>query len=186
MTATNNFNNSQFQQCRNCEYDHAHGACPTVGKTCMACQKTGHFANVCRSKPQAIHEVQLNEMEEHNREPDNQTAEIDEPMTNLFVGQIKEANNGTPDLWFTDVCICDDVVHFKLDTGSEANILPTRTYNKIQAMLFTFSGHHIKRMGKSLYQYKTKRSSSRWSLNVRPFWEKQRASNSSYWPSWMS
>ena len=85
-------------------------------------------------------------MEIHNQEPNNQ---IDELMGDLFVGEIKEADTRTPDLWFAVVWICDNVVHFKLDTGSEANVLPIRTYNKIWAtplqkstcMLVTCSGH---------------------------------------------
>ena len=64
-------------------------------------------------------------MEEHNQEPDNQTAKMDELMADLFMGEIKKADNGTPDLWFADVRVCYDVVHFKLDTGSVANVLST-------------------------------------------------------------
>ena len=148
--------------------------------------ETKHFAKVCRNKPQVIHEVWWNGTVECNHEPNNQTAEIDKLMPDLFVGKLKEANNGTPDLWFMDVRICDNVVHFKLDTRSEANVLPTRTYNKIWATplwkstctLVTFSGHHINYTGWESHSTSERGSSSRWSLNVRPFWEKQHASNS--------
>lgn len=36
--------------CNNCGYDHVNKPCPATGKTCKHCQKTNHFASVCRSR----------------------------------------------------------------------------------------------------------------------------------------
>ena len=73
----------------------------------MACRKTGHFSKVCHSKPQTVHEVRSDETEQCSQEPNNQAAEIDELMADLFVGEIKKANNITPDLWFVDMHMCN-------------------------------------------------------------------------------
>ena len=72
-------------------------------------------------------------------------------MADLFIREIKTATDKVPDLWFADLWVCDTTLCFKLDTGSEANVIPTRIYNQIQAAplqpltctLITFSGHRI-------------------------------------------
>lgn len=43
-------NNKKPTQCGYCGKGHPRGECPAKGKSCMRCNKKGHFANVCRSK----------------------------------------------------------------------------------------------------------------------------------------
>ena len=134
-----------------CGNNHTWGACPAIGKICMACRKTGHFGKVCHSKPQTLHEVQADKIGNNSHELNNQTSEKDKLMAELFIGEIKAATNNTPDLWFVDVQVCSDNMHFRLDTGSEENILPKQIYKQIRAtpfrkstcMLVTFTRHHI-------------------------------------------
>ena len=45
-----------FEKCGRYGYGHTQDRrCPASGQTCRKCQKTGHFARVCRKK--ALHEV---------------------------------------------------------------------------------------------------------------------------------
>ncbi|CAC5407235.1 unnamed protein product [Mytilus coruscus] len=53
QTSGSNYpSHSRPSKCRNCggQYPHKNGQCPAHGKTCNACHKFNHFANVCRGK----------------------------------------------------------------------------------------------------------------------------------------
>ena len=36
---------------------HAKDSCPAMGKTCLKCKKANHFANMCKTRDQKVHEV---------------------------------------------------------------------------------------------------------------------------------
>ena len=46
--------------CGRCGKTHAKDSCPAMGKTCLKCKKANHFANMCKTRDQKVHEVSDN------------------------------------------------------------------------------------------------------------------------------
>ncbi|KAK9711483.1 RNase H-like domain found in reverse transcriptase [Popillia japonica] len=112
-------------KCQRCEMQHDFGKCPAWGQTCNKCKRPNHFARCCRTKN--ICEIGNNDTS-GNVEIDNTELET------LNLGSITEANkpypvcniieNGARE-WMEKIQVGSNLlVNFKLDTGSEANILP--------------------------------------------------------------
>ena len=150
----------QRGQCNKCGYKHNKGQCPAYGKDCGSCGKTGHFAKVCRGRPPTTSTAQVSELQtDPNNIPeqwervqrDNTTEDEDE----LFVGAIMDEYKEQSELWYEDAKANGVNVRFKLDTGSEANILPVRIYNKIpdtklrppKCRLVTYTGQRVNPVG---------------------------------------
>ena len=178
---------SKFQ-CKKCAYTHQRGACPAFGKQCTNCKRIGHFYKVCtRSKAQntPVNEVSTdpnNEPPEWSREAATiddlfvgSMADVDNNSVNsvkmcqpttcvpmaryeLFVGSIADGSTESANLWYANLSLGDTSVRFKLDTGSEANIIPLGVFNKLQGRtlkpstchLVTFSGQRIKPEGEAV------------------------------------
>ena len=99
--------------CSNCGSQHPKKQCPAFGKQCRKCNKLNHFAKCCRSSKHKIEAV------------DNS------PKSDLFVGAI-DHNNRTElgaDECYTTLNVEGHLVKFKVDTGSQVNILPSSLYN---------------------------------------------------------
>ena len=142
--------------CDRCGYVHRGQGCPAAGKTCNSCRKVGHFAQVCRSKQQRqVWDIQ--EVDQYE-----QYAAIDgveqEQMDDLFVGEVRNADNHN-DLWFREVTVGKTQrIRFKLDTGSEANIISRAIFEQLddkvvleppRCRLVTYSGHRIVPQGET-------------------------------------
>ena len=52
--------------CGRCGKTHAKNSCPAMGKTCLKCKKPNHFANMCKTQDQKVHEVSDNPYEVSN------------------------------------------------------------------------------------------------------------------------
>ena len=50
----------QRGSCGRCGKSHAKDSCPAMGKTCLKCKKANHFANMCKTRDQKVHEVSDN------------------------------------------------------------------------------------------------------------------------------
>ena len=104
----------------NCGQHHPKRQCPAYGKTCHACRKPNHFERCCCSKN--VHGVD----ESRHTDPDN-----------LFVGTVNKNRGQTKteikkDECFVTLDIQDMPVRFKVDTGSQANIIPVSIYRKLK------------------------------------------------------
>lgn len=154
--------NRQFIKCDNCGYSHPKGQCPARGKECIGCKKIGHFIRVCRSSAsntKPINEIRMYQHYERFREEDQQSinnrTEYDDE--DLFIGMIGTDKETKDDLWYADINIEGQDVHFKLDTGSEANIIPTQIMNTLQNItvkparcrLITYTGERVKPEGEA-------------------------------------
>ena len=69
----------------------------------------------------------------------------------LFIGELYTKEEDQAGLWYTNIKMKNQTVRFKLDTGSEANLIPCHMYNKLSGAtlkpsmckLITYSGHRI-------------------------------------------
>ena len=136
-------------QCNKCGYTHQRGACPAYGKQCTNCKRTGHFYKMCtrrRNNMAPINEINL---DDNNKPP--QWFEENAAMDELFIGSISDNNQEFSKLWYSKICLGTTQVHFKLDTGSEANIIPLKVFSKLdhqvlrpsKCKLITYSGQCI-------------------------------------------
>ena len=144
-------NSAYRQQCGNCGYSHGQGNCPARGKQCLACGKVGHFGKVCRGRTsETAVTTPVNEIYMDNEEqPETETRGYDmEDDYELFVGEIAGKRE---QLWYTDIQVGGHKIRFKLDSGSEANIIPRRIYEQVNATqltstrcrLVTYSGQRL-------------------------------------------
>ncbi|MCG7879449.1 MAG: RNase H-like domain-containing protein, partial [Candidatus Thiodiazotropha endolucinida] len=111
-------------KCGNCGYKHTRSeTCKAKGKQCNFCHKWNHFENVCRSK-KSVHEVS-----ERNYDSQVQNSDSDD----FFVDSV-ESNKFVNDQAFVEIEVGPSYVpiNFKIDTGSQVNILPFQTYKKLK------------------------------------------------------
>ena len=128
--------------------------CPAAGKLCNVCKKIGHFAQVCRSRQQR--EVYTIQEDGHNEAVDGiEQEQLDE----LFIGELTSTDSDSG-LCYKEVSVGDKQrITFKLDTGSEANVIPWAIYGQLdnkpalqrpRCRLITYSGHRISPRGETI------------------------------------
>lgn len=108
-------------QCRKCGDRHEKRNCPAYGKRCRKCKHLHHFEKCCRSK-RKIHGLEEREANVDSDCPDD-----------FFVGSITE-NRKTEILGnecYTTYKVQGRNIKFKIDTGAQVNILPTKIYEKL-------------------------------------------------------
>lgn len=121
--------------CGYCGRKHKKGECPAFGQTCKKCHKLNHWAIVCRSATKSIDFVE---------------DDSDLEDTDLYVDSIQGLY---PDTAFADIKInTGNSIRFKLDSGSQANIIPYSMYKKLHSppklktsssKLFGYSGQRL-------------------------------------------
>ena len=138
--------------CGKCGYVHARDNCPARGKQCIVCSRMGHFAKVCRSRQQqntTVSAINMDDKKEEEAWAEEETEQTQEDKyAHLFIGAVSGDSTNNSKLWFDTLKICGEEMSFKLDSGSEANILPERIFRKLPNMglgkptccLITYSG----------------------------------------------
>ena len=89
---------------------HAKDSCPAMGKTCLKCKKANHFANMCKTRDQKVHEVSDKPQQESDSSFVESISEDVNQINQVFV-DIEIGNKKIP-------------VSFKLDTGPQVNVIP--------------------------------------------------------------
>ena len=107
-------------KCSCCDTTHANRACSAYGKACNKCGKSGHFARVCRSKP---NDGKVRYVSHYD--PTDGTAE-------MFVGMVKNAHTATDNKWTQKLRVDNCTISFKLDTGSDVSIISEKQYQCIK------------------------------------------------------
>ena len=110
----------EFPKCYNCGgvFSKSH-QCPAKGKSCIKCKKLNHFAKMCRSSQRNVHSIETGESSTETPSQyfiesiQSKEETYNEPVAKLYL--TKERMN----------------VEFKIDTGAEANVIPTRTIDKM-------------------------------------------------------
>lgn len=109
------------RKCFNCGglWPHEQGKfCPARNKTCKACKKRGHFADVCRGKSQQGGPNTAHRLSEHSSDSDSD----DQAFT------LQRNNSKAPKVTLT---IGDRDIDFIVDTGASVNVISHDTYSKI-------------------------------------------------------
>lgn len=107
--------------CGRCGKSHAKDSCPAMGKTCLKCKKANHFANMCKTRDQKVHEVSDNPYQVSD---------------SLFVESISEDVHQINQV-FVDIEIGHKKipVSFKLDTGAEVNVIPLHVSTNLSVII---------------------------------------------------
>lgn len=124
--------------CKNCGNKfHEKGTCPAKGKQCHFCHKWNHFSKVCRAK--SVNDILC-----------------DEDQDEIFVESVN--SNISNGMVFAEICVGpkNKPINFKIDTGSQVNILPLSEFQnlgiksalkKSNLRLTTYNGTPLKSMG---------------------------------------
>ncbi|CAH0766349.1 unnamed protein product, partial [Diatraea saccharalis] len=93
--------------------------CPARGKECTKCRKLNHFAKVCYTKLHTVRAVNNNELNNSSGEE-------------YYCGSVLHITDCLNICWEEKLLIENSIyVKFKLDTGSEVNLIPYQVYNKL-------------------------------------------------------
>ena len=112
------------QPCRYCSRIHMSQQCSAYGKMCTRCGKMGHYKKVCRSKSNhAVHELQV-KMAQDSQDEEIETVSINSIYLN------KNWSLTTADI---EMQVGKNTVEilYKIDTGSEGNIMPLYIFKKL-------------------------------------------------------
>ena len=126
----------QFQQgaCTNCGESHPPRQCRAYGKTCRACGLRNHFARFCRktqAEPRQRYQGRrpVNMVEANEPDFDVTTDQLEE----LFVGTIDSTHVQYNEVdWHITMPVNKRKITFKIDTGSQANIIPLKLFRNIR------------------------------------------------------
>nr|XP_054928052.1 uncharacterized protein LOC129385442 [Dermacentor andersoni] len=98
-------------QCRRCNRKHRPKQCPAFGKKCYVCQGVNHFSMCCR-KSTEVSEV-------------NKLQESDFDVLDVC------SKGGKTNEWTVNAQVNGQGISFKIDTGSQASLLPFSVYRKL-------------------------------------------------------
>ena len=132
-----------FANCKFCGRGHNRGNCPPHGKSCNDCGASNHFAQCCpritrRPNPQ---QTCYRPIREINHQPDTEEDECKNFVGAITVeGLEKEINETTlhsldaedEELEWSVILESNGTnINYKLDTGSQVNVLPKKEYTKL-------------------------------------------------------
>ena len=136
-------------QCNKCGIIHERKKCPAYGKICHKCKLPHHFAKMCKSKIRK----DVHNLDENSSESDYE---------NLYVGSISSSRKKT-EISENECFVSMDVngiqVKFKIDTGSQANVITNKVFKKVKSSnsvlvksnsrLTSYTGDRLKVLGKT-------------------------------------
>ncbi|KAI5725802.1 hypothetical protein M8J77_020328 [Diaphorina citri] len=137
---------SQFDgKCETCGWFHGGNVvCPARNRQCNACGERGHFSKVC---DKVLLNREVDAMDNHESSNDEYY------VLNIDAVNINKVSGGSDEKsWTKKVLVNNYPIEFKLDTGSETNILPSKylhflrprpVLKKSSVKLEAYGGHHI-------------------------------------------
>lgn len=130
-------------KCRKCNESHDFKNCPAFGYKCKRCGSYNHFTKCCRSKQvdcindeddsdKCLDSVNFNRINISQIEKSNVLNNIksNDINTDFFIEMIQNSKS-TKNGWFQEILIEKFSVNFKLDSGSDVNILPYKLFQKL-------------------------------------------------------
>lgn len=112
--------------CEQCLTVHAHNRYPAYRKICVYCKSVGHFAVACKKKRgQRPLIKQTNALDQQNQ---SYIVEEEESRESFYIDSLDvfTLNESRNTKWFETIKVNDNFIDFKIDTGSETDVLPTR------------------------------------------------------------
>ena len=109
---------------RYCSGIHVPQQCPAYGKMCARCRKMGHYKKVCRSRKECeVHEIDVEVAQEFQ----------DEQIEIVSIDSVCSNRNQSVITPYLDTFADKNKVEipYKIDTGSEGNIMPLYIFKKI-------------------------------------------------------
>ncbi|XP_064472560.1 uncharacterized protein K02A2.6-like isoform X1 [Ornithodoros turicata] len=137
-------------RCKKCNSNHEPKKCPAYGKVCRKCKKRNHFAVCCKLRQKVADGVYL--------------ADDETDSDGLDVLEVCNGRDNRDD-WLITAAISGKDVQLKVDTGSQANLLPLSVFKKIvlgirtrptTAVLRSYSGGVISHIGTAQLHTKIK------------------------------
>ncbi|GFS39364.1 transposon Tf2-12 polyprotein, partial [Nephila pilipes] len=129
VNALKNFRNYRNQSknnqknevnCKQCGKIHEKKKCPAYGTKCRNCDGRNHWAKMCRTqrnKQKNVAARRVNAIEENC-----------ENSESIYIGELKSVNEldmkETNCVWYEKIYVNKNPVMFKLDTGSQVNVIP--------------------------------------------------------------
>ena len=165
-----------IKKCKFCSYSHARGSCSAFNKKCNNCHQKGHFSKCCPK--QNLHDIH-SDMANIPHADNNDNEEF-------FVGTItaqelqKDNNTYQQPISYNIDLIDDNEWHiqletngidisYKIDSGSQVNVLPKFLYYKMQkrpklhmtnVKLSAYNGSSIPILGQSIFHLLLKKKDS--------------------------
>lgn len=112
--------------CKRCNYNHAKNQCPAYGKNCHLCSKPNHFGSVCFFN-KTVNAINARDFDEYTDNSDLYCSSL----SRIFKRNVRSINIGARPRWKEDIEINGKLVSFKVDTGSDATILPKRLLDMV-------------------------------------------------------
>lgn len=123
------YNNSvEAYDCKKCGTRHKSRSCPAYGKKTICYYKSNHFELGCKSKNKKIYKTSVVTDKKYSDYESSDEFKINEIKSVL---ELNSKQNG----WTETVKVTSNILEFKLDSGSDVNILPYSEYLKINPKL---------------------------------------------------
>ena len=118
----------ESDKCTRCGHPpHDDRQCPASGRTCLKCNKKGHFARMCWLSGNKVNEVTKDDDSEFELDAvyisDLDTIQLDSDA-------IVVSDDCAP--WMETLMFCDSLVSFKIDTGADITVISKNVYNSLQ------------------------------------------------------
>lgn len=149
---------NQFQKnskkCSRCLSHHKPKACPAYNKKCNNCNKLNHFSKACKFKNiRAI----VGKNDNSYLSSEDSDSDISNSFNSLYVNTISDISSMFRSYWTEQIRVGGILVNFKLDSGSDSNIISLKIYKKIDPhcekmkptsiILEAYGGQKIKPLG---------------------------------------
>ena len=122
-----------MNNCKFCGSKHVNdrNRCPASGKTCMKCEKKGHFAKMCTSTRRRVNQISTVSEEEEEMDQDGYTTEESFAVSVQAVGDPKKVR------LMINLTVSNNhrtsTLRANVDTGATVNILPLCIFKKLVA-----------------------------------------------------
>lgn len=125
--------------CTKCNSKHKIRKCPAYGQRCKKCKLLHHFTNCCKTK-------RINEIEKESDSDEicinSLKFENDSCSKNINYNQSEDfyinsietkltSNNKLKKNWFENIVVENCNISFKLDTGSDVNVIPVKIFSNL-------------------------------------------------------
>jgi len=141
-------------KCSRCLGYHKPKSCPAYNKKCNNCNKLNHFSKACKFKKVRAIVGNNDESCSHSEDSEN---DITNSVDTLYVNTVSNVSSMSRNYWTELIKVGDILVNFKLDSGSDSNIIPFKIYKKIDStcehmkpttiILEAYGGQKIKPLG---------------------------------------